>query len=322
MTLPARCFSIVIAVRMAKKNLALPVIIILAFAAGWAGKRLSPAPGEAASSRSGNAPRRIVSLAPSVTETLFALGLGDRVVGVTRFCSYPPEVRAKPRVGGYFDPSYEAIMALRPDLVVILREHEEPRKFLDGLGIRTLTVNHKNVAGILASITAIGIAAGVPESARALDAELRASVSRVQRRTATLARPRVMVSVGRDLGTGSLKDVFISGSDGFENDLIALAGGVNVATGKTIAYPTVGAETILDLNPDVIIEIAPNLAKAGLTPEGVIEEWNAAPQVAAVMNHRVYVLDRDYDGLPGPRFPLALLDFTRAIHPELDWENP
>jgi iron complex transport system substrate-binding protein len=321
LTAPAGCSSIAIAMRMTGKNLALPLIIVLAFAAGWAGKRLIPAPGQAAAAP-GIAPTRIVSLAPSVTETLFALGLGGRVVGVTRFCAYPPEARDRPRVGGYFDPSYEAIVALRPDLVVILREHEEPKKFLDGLGIRTLTVNHKNVAGILASVTAIGTAAGVPDSARALDAQLRDAISRVQARTASLPRPRVMVSVGRDLGSGALKDVFISGSDGFENDLIDLAGGVNVATGKTIAYPTVGAETILGLNPDVIIEIAPNLAQAGLTPEEVIQEWDAAPQVAAVANHRVYVFDRDYDGLPGPRFPLALLDFARAIHPELDWDKP
>jgi iron complex transport system substrate-binding protein len=305
------------------RRITLLAVIVLSFAASYAGKRIYAesyprGPGSAPVARKAEVPQRIVSLAPSVTETLFALGLGDRVVGVTRFCSYPPEARSRAKVGGYFDPSYEAMAALRPDLVIMLSEQEETIKFLDALGIPNMTVNHRNVAGIMNSITAIGAAAGAEARARELNAELRAKVERIKGQTAGRARPRVLVSVGRDLGTGGLKEVFISGGDGFYNDLIAMAGGVNVYAGKTISYPTVSAETILRLDPEVIIEIAPRLQETGLEPAAVIREWETVPQVAAVRDHRVYVFGQDYTGLPGPRFTRALEDFARVIHPEVE----
>src|SRR3954470_481013 len=128
--------------------------VAAAFAGSYALKRNLTVRPEAARPPGGAA--RVVSLAPSITEVLFELGLGDRVVGVTRYCVFPPEARAKPQIGGYYDPNYEAISAARPDLAVVLPEHAEIRKELEHLGLKVLTVDHTSVQGILASIQLIG----------------------------------------------------------------------------------------------------------------------------------------------------------------------
>ncbi|NQT40991.1 MAG: ABC transporter substrate-binding protein, partial [Planctomycetes bacterium] len=127
--------------------------------------------------------RRIVSMAPSVTETLFALGLGDRVVGVTRYCKYPPEADEKDEVGGHFDPNFEAIVALRPDLVILLVEQEESRQALNSLGIATLVVRHKDIEGVLESISTIGRVCGAEETAGQLLADIAGRMEKIRRRS-------------------------------------------------------------------------------------------------------------------------------------------
>ena len=180
-----------------RRTLILITVIIVCFAFSFVAKMAfreekplnleSPA---ASSPKHRGGYERIVSLAPSITEDLYTLGLMDRVVGVTRFCDYPPEALDKTKIGGYTDPNYEAIIALKPDLIIMLAEHEEPRKRLGKLGFDIVSVNHKSIEGILESIEAIGDACGVLPKAKAVTKHLMERMERIQEKTACRSRQR------------------------------------------------------------------------------------------------------------------------------------
>ena len=263
---------------------------------------------------------RIVSLAPSITEILFMLGLGDEVVGVTRYCTYPPEAREKPKIGGYYDPNYEAIVVLHPDLVVMLTEHEEPSLNLGKMGLKTLVVDHRNINGILNSISSIGMACGRVREAMIAVGDLRTRMEKVRRAIKGLARPRVMVTVGRNMGSSGIEDVYISGRGGFYSELITLAGGINAYEGD-ITYPSFSEEGIMRINPTVIIDMVPDLGEKALDKNTVIRQWCNLSRVDAVRNSRVYVFCQDYTVIPGPRFINILEEMARTIHPEVHWSN-
>jgi len=263
---------------------------------------------------------RIVSLSPSTTETLFELGLGDRVVGVTRFCRYPPEAQQKTEVGGYLDPNYEAIAALEPDLVILLPEYEKVIGYLEELGLEYLVVHNRTVGEIIGTVDLIGAACGAEKQARGLAARIQARIDQIAQATAHLARRAVIVSIGRSMGAGTLKEVYLAGKNTFYDELVTLAGGKNVYEGSEVSYPLVSAEGLLHLNPEIILELVPDLAERGLRREMVLRDWQSVGQIDAVRNGRVCVLSGDYVSIPGPRIILLLEDMARAIHPEVDWE--
>lgn len=274
------------------------------------------------SSAGGERPARIISMAPSITEVLFAVGAGDQVAGVTRYCDYPSEAATRPQVGGYLDPSYEAILALQPDLIVILSEQESTAgKMFRELGLPVLTVEHRGLAGILASIGEIGGAAGRSAKAGRLLAGLQARMDSLRNRLAGRPRPQTLVVLGRNLTQGDLANTYIAGNDGFYNDLVELAGGSNCYQGRTIAFPAVSAEGLLQLAPEVIIEVIPNLGRTGLDVSRFERSWRDIPGLDAVDKGNVHVFVTDYAVRPGPRFILLAEDMARAIHPEIDWPN-
>ncbi len=264
--------------------------------------------------------RRIISLAPSITETLFKLGLADRVVGVTDYCDFPPEAQAKTRIGGYYDPNYEAIIALRPDIVIMLPEHQEPKQYLSRFGLNLLIVDHKSIPAILSSITAIGNACGAEQKAAFIVHDLRERMESIKLKTDGLNRPKVMITVGRNMGSGSLKDIYISGRDGFYDKMITLAGGVNAYTGN-VTFPVVSGEGIIRMNPEVIIDIIPDLEQKGWDKAMITKEWKTIFQVDAIKNNRVYIFGEDYVAVPGPRFILIMEQMAKVIHPEADWQQ-
>ena len=138
-------------------------------------------------------PVRIISLAPSITEILFALNLDERIVGVTQFCNYPPAATERTSVGGYYNPNYEAMIALKPDLVILLREHTREREHFDSLGVPWLEVNHHSIAKIFASMETIGQATGSRERAKRLIADLKTKLEKIGHRTKNLPRPKVQI---------------------------------------------------------------------------------------------------------------------------------
>ncbi len=265
--------------------------------------------------------RRIISMAPSVTETLFALGLGERVVGVTQYCDYPPEALEKSQVGGFHNPNYEAVMALRPDLVVMLDSEAQPRQVFDKLGVDTLEMHHKSIDGILDSIGILGNAFGAETRAKEITSDIRARLERIELKTAGRSCPTVMFSIDRTLGAGRLEDVYISGCDGHIDRIMELAGGQNVYQQGGARFPVVSREGMINLNPQVIVDLVRGLSARDVSNEEVLADWDQLSEVDAVRQGRVFVIDDDYAFVPGPRFILMVEKLARLIHPEVDWEE-
>ena len=258
-------------------------------------------------------PQHIVSMAPSVTEMLFALDLGDRVVGVTRYCNYPDAVAGLPRVGGHFDPNFEAIVRLRPELVVLLDAHRDLAGALHKLGVRTLTVSDKSVEHILGAITTLGAHCNAVARAEALVNDLHARMAAVRRRTADLPRPSVLVVLDRPLDSATIVDAYVAGHDDYFESLIEMAGGRNAYRGPAIAYPVVSVEGIIRIAPEVIIDLA--AGREADRDERPMADWRRFPQIDAVAHNRVHALTGDYAVIPGPRFVLLLEALAERIHP-------
>jgi len=262
-------------------------------------------------------PRRIVSMAPSVTESLFALGLGDRVVGVTRFCDYPAPARRLPKVGGYLDPSYEAIVSLRPDLVVLMQSHGDVERRLHGLGIATLRTDQERLDGVLASIRLIAERCGVPDRGRRLVGDISARLARVLAAVADRRPVRTLVSVGRPAARGAVTSVWAAGPGTFYSDALRIAGGVNVVEAVGVTYPEIGREGMLALDPDVVVEVLPGTGAAAVAPATVLDEWAAFGALPAVASGRVEVLAGDAYVRPGPRIVELVEAMAATLHPEI-----
>jgi iron complex transport system substrate-binding protein len=264
------------------------------------------------------APRRIVSLAPSITETLFALGLGERVVGVTRYCTYPPEAVERDKVGGFEDVSFEALAALKPDLVALLDAHRDVAARCAAMGWPVLTVRHKTLEGILDSVVVIGRACGVPARAAELADTLRARMDAVRSTVRDRPRPRVLMALGDAIGEESAGQIYIVGRGGFYDSLLELAGGRNAYEGSLI-FPSVSVEGVLGMNPDVIVCLTASRDQADDVTAGVLRRWRSFGGLKAVRDGAVHVLGGGYVMVPGPRFVETLDGLARILHPEADW---
>lgn len=262
-------------------------------------------------------PTRIVSLAPSVTEILFDLNLGDRVVGVTRYCRPPRSAGDVPDVGGYLDVNLEAIVALEPDLVVVIQDHGDVRSRLESLGLRTLQVDQSTVPGILDSIVEISAACGVPAAGLELAGEIRGRLDRVRRLTRSLGRPRVLVVVSRDAGSGDIDSLWVAGRSTFYNDVVDYAGGANAMESTLVAYPEVSREGLLHLDPDVVVDLLADLDDRHVVPEVALADWRGQLGLRAVEEGRVYPVEEPWVVVPGPRIADLVELFARLLHPEV-----
>lgn len=259
---------------------------------------------------------RIVSLAPSLTEIVFALGLGDRVVGVSTESYYPPEAAEKPVVGRFLAVSTEAIVALEPDLVLVPPTTRDLTQQLQAIGVNAVLIEQFDLAQTLASIEAIGKLCGVEDKARAMVAEINAGLDRVRARTQEKDRPRVLMVVGRNYDAPQLEDVYVAASNSFYGELVELAGGTSAYVSESYAYPLVSIEGIMKLNPDVVFDIVPHPDSRQVDYERLKQAWQTLPELAAVQNDRVYVLGGDYIGIPGPRLVRIVEDMAARLHPE------
>jgi len=263
-------------------------------------------------------PRRIVSTAPSITETLFALGVGDHVVGVSRFCNFPPEVEKLPKVGSYVKPDTEAIARLAPDLVVLQRSSSEITERLSALHITFIEVPHGTLEDVFTAIQLIAKAAGVPERSAGLIAQMKNSLEGIETRAKALPSPRVLVIVDRRQGT--LTDLIAVGPNNYVNQILSIAGGNNVLAQPGLPqYPRISLETVLHENPDVIIDLSGTQeteAARQASRTATLALWNQYRDLAAVRNGHVYAGTSNSLVVPGPRTPFAaqrLFDFVHGI---------
>jgi iron complex transport system substrate-binding protein len=253
-----------------------------------------------------SAPKRIVSTSPSITETLFALGLGDRVVGVSRFCRYPPEAATLPKIGTFLKPDAELIARLLPDLVVVHAGPSGVERRLAGFGIPFVAVERDTLASAFQAIRVIGDAAGVSDRASELVASLETRLERVRAGATSDPPPRVLVVVGRR--PGSLTDLVAAGRGSYLAELVAIAGGVNVLADEALPpYPRISMETVIRLEPDVILDAG----DMGESPEDREQRraatealWKAQPLPAA-RSGQVHGVASDAFVVPGPRLAEA-----------------
>lgn len=259
-------------------------------------------------------PRRIVSTSPSVTETLFALGLGDRVVGVSQHCHYPPEATTRTKIGSYLKPNVEAIVALRPDLVII--QAKMPDSIAGQLArvkLPVLEVEHGTLETMFAGIREIAARAAVPERGVKLESEIRARLDAVRSRTAGLPRRSLVFIVGRS--PGALEGLIAVGKGSYLNELMAIAGGVNALASNALAYPKLSLESVIGLNPDVLVDMGEMAETTGVTEarkQAVVELWRRR----TTLKSRVYAVASDIFVVPGPRVAEAAEAFAQMLHPE------
>jgi iron complex transport system substrate-binding protein len=261
-------------------------------------------------------PARIVSTSPSVTEMLFAMGLGDRVVGVSTYCRYPAVVAALPKVGTFLRPDAELIARLRPDLVFLEPGPNTAPAQLQSLGIRATVVGGvTDLAGVLRTIEAVGSAAGTPERARELITGIDAELGRVKRAVGGRARRKILLIVGRR--TGTLSDIIAVGPGSYLDDIAKIAGGTNVLASVAVAYPRISMESVITLAPDVIVDIG----EMGETPADSARRmratetlWRGQPLVRAARDGNVRATVDEAFVVPGPRVIDAAWQFAEWLH--------
>ena len=249
------------------------------------------------------APMRLVSTSPSITETLFALGVGDRVVGVSNYCRFPPEVIKLPKVGAFLTPDAELIARLKPDLVLLHTGPNTAAKQLATLNIRTTVIDRGSFETVSSTIRQVGLATGVPDAAERLVAGINSRLDRVKSAVSGRRPQSVLIIVGRQ--TGTLSDIVAVGHSSYLSEIAGIAGGTN-ALPPTVKpeYPRISMETVISLSPDVIIDIG----EMGESPDDSAQRrrvteglWKRQALVKAAREGRVFVTTDEAFTVPGPR---------------------
>jgi iron complex transport system substrate-binding protein len=257
-------------------------------------------------------PERIVSLSPANTELLFALGLGDKVVGVTDYCNYPPEALNRTKVGGITNVNVEQVAALNPDVIFAasLTKKETAEK-LDSMGYPVFVNDPRNISDIERSIKNMGQVTGAADNATRLIGQINASMKAITDKTSALnesQKPTVLMLL-------DTYDFYVAGSNCYGDDLIKIAGGKNVA-GELNDYATMSKEAIIDADPDIIIMPVDQYSQADFEKlRNGTDDWMR--QLSAVRNGSVYAVSSDPIFRPGPRVVEAAVAMAKIVHPEL-----
>ncbi len=294
------------------------VIGLLLFACACGVSCQRAAPPQQANPTATNAPpqyARIISLSPSTTEVLYGLGLFPRIVAVSDYDEYPPEVKTLPRIGGWSNTNLEQVTSLRPDLIV-MADAQAPfvKDKLDALGLQTLVVPSRSVEDALAGIEQIGRATGQETAAQQLIAETRAKLADVRARTSNSPRVRVLCIVDRVPGT--LRGLYAATQGSFIAQLIETAGGESIAPAAPSGFGQINKEAVATLDPEVIIDLEQNTTDNKLA-EDTQAVWRELAQVKAVRTGRVYAV-RDTSVLHPSQFVGdTARKFAALLHPEV-----
>ena len=248
------------------------------------------------------APARIISLAPNITETLFALGLGNRVIGVTTYCDFPAEAKTKEKIGDTIKPNLERIIALKPDLVLLSTSSqlEKITHQLDQLAIPVYITNPRTVTQVISSIRQLGEVTGTSLRAEELASSMQQRIKAIE---LTEQHPRVLYVL-------QLSPLITAGKNTFINDLINIAGGTSISGAETTDYPQFSRETVIARAPEVII-LPESHGSEIVNLEAVKNAFSTTP---AVKNNRIVTIDPDLVDRPGPRIVEGLAELEKKIH--------
>lgn len=256
----------------------------------------------------------IVSLAPNITETIFALGEGDRLVGVSDFDDYPIAVNALPRVGGYIDPDLEQLSLLSPALIIVPGQHEQVTSFAEMNQIPVLNVHMDNLETIHAGIDTIGATLGVPEKAVELRAKIDADLDALREALKPHPRKKVLIVLGRE--RGDLTNLQTAGGGSFISEMVEAAGGDNIYRSSSQPYLEASKETILLEAPDAIVEIQAGKSLTRNQTQMLYNDWRFLDTVPAVKNGAIYYITESHALRPGPR----IADVAKIIARKLYFE--
>lgn len=253
-----------------------------------------------------NIPSRIVSLAPSITEIIFAIGQGRRLVGITRYCNYPPETLSIPKVGGMIDPDYERILLLKPDIVIISKDGStrDTLSRIESLGIKTFVLGPRSIPEILDSIRIMGKITGNEQSAESIVNGIMKRMDAIKKKQKGLRKKRILFLIWE-------RPMIAVGAGTFINEMIELAGGINVIRDKAVKYPRLSKEDVLRLNPEVIVLCGDFNADALSSGNGGLSKM-----IDAIRNRRVFRVEVDYYERPGPRFIEGVEELFQLLHGE------
>lgn len=262
--------------------------------------------------------QRIVSTGPSITEILFALGLGGQIAGATQYCNYPPEAKKLPRIGTWMTPNMEAILQARPTLVIVQKTgiHDDAR--YKARSLKTLLVHLDSIEGITQSMEAIGAVTGTQAEAKRLVENVKRELASVRTQVAGRPTPRVMFIVGRS--PGALEGLIAAGGRSYLTEVMAMAGGRNIFEDSAVNYPKVVHEEILARDPQVIIDMGEHPDASPISnaqKQSEIQLWRKYPSLAAVKTQRVNIVSSDLFVHPGPRVVELARVMARLFHPEL-----
>jgi iron complex transport system substrate-binding protein len=286
----------------------LPALALLAALASACDRREQKQPAPPPPAAGAQPIRRVVTTTPSSTEIVAVAGGAGRIVGVDRFSDFPPEVVGLPVVGDFMSPSIEAILQLRPDLVVLDAVQSKTAEALAQGGVRTLVLEMHTVEDVLDGITSAGRALGSEAVAAGARAAIEREVAAVRGRGRSHARrPRALLVVDRELG--ALRGIVAAGPGSYLDQMLAIAGGENVLSGAGTRYPNIAPETIIEARPDVVLDAVHTEDAAA-----AVRDWKVLGRVPAVSSGRVHILAETYYKSPGPRLVLALRGLESLIH--------
>jgi iron complex transport system substrate-binding protein len=254
-------------------------------------------------------PQRIISLAPGITETLYALGLADNIAGVTTFCDWPAAARTKQQIGGFTNPSIEKIVSLKPDLIIATADgnRQDTVQQLEKLGLPVYVTNPSNINGFLRSILNIGKITNREDAAEALVKNLQKRLNNIAAQIRHKKKPRVFFQMG-------MEPVFTAGRGTLINEVIERAGGINVAGLDTARYPVYSAEGIITTSPEVIV-FAPMVNDKEFA--SVKRFWQKFGEIPAVKNNKIYPIDADLINRASPRIFDAIEIMALFFHPDI-----
>ena len=261
---------------------------------------------------SAQAPKRIISLVPNVTEILFAIGAGPQVVAVSTYDVEPPEVRSLPTVGALVDPDTERIIAMKPDLVITYGSQADLQTQLKATRIPYFDYRHGGLDHIMVTMRALGERTGHAAQADQVARKLQASIDAVRTRVAGKPRPKVLLVFGRE--PGSLRNIYASAGRGFLHDMLEVAGGEDVLKDLDKESAQISTETILTRAPEVILELNAANRLNDVDLKAVLDPWSALSAVPAVRNKRVIVLMGSGLTVPGPRVIEGIEKMANALH--------
>jgi iron complex transport system substrate-binding protein len=256
--------------------------------------------------------KRIISLAPAITEIIYALQAEDLLVGVSSYCDYPAEAKAIEKVGGFINPNIEKIISLKPDMVILSPNSgtKMVEESLRRLGIPNRVVSFYTIKELLASFVEIGILVGKETEGRALERQLQNAIHDIESNVQLKARPKILF-------VREHTPLYVAGEKTYEDDLITIAGGDNCIDGGRERYPHYTMESVIALNPDTIIDATYYETPSPAQKAEIKNFWAQFKGISALENKNIFIIKTDIHSVPGPRTYELLYLLAEIVHPDI-----